>query len=117
MGFSDLADIPIILENWVFGGIKKFCIKVLIDTKCILFSARCVYLYSVAATYPVHIQWINPSIAGPIGLVFIFQVSTPLTEHLSSLKYPAYQQYKRTTSRIIPLLPGRPLEEFEVKIR
>ncbi|KAG4066694.1 hypothetical protein HA402_007330 [Bradysia odoriphaga] len=32
-----------------------------------------VYLYSVAATYPVHIQWINPTITGTIVLTLLFQ--------------------------------------------
>ncbi|XP_037047680.1 uncharacterized protein C594.04c-like [Bradysia coprophila] len=69
-----------------------------------------VYLYSVAATYPVHVQWINPTIIGTILLTLLFQGSTALTEFLSSSKYPAYKQYQRTTSRFIPLFAGQPLD-------
>lgn len=74
-----------------------------------------VYLYSVAATYPFHVQWINPTIVGTVILTLLFQGSTLLTEYLSSSKYPAYKQYQKTTSRFIPLFPGQPLDELEGK--
>ncbi|KAJ6646552.1 hypothetical protein Bhyg_01765 [Pseudolycoriella hygida] len=74
-----------------------------------------VYLFSVGVTYPVHIQLINPTIIGTINLTLLFQGSTPLTEYLSSSKYPAYKNYQKTTSRLIPLPPGRPLDDFEEK--
>lgn len=77
----------------------------------------CVYLYSVAATYPVHLQWINPTIIGTVLLTVLFQGSTPLTEYLSSSKYSTYQQYQKTTSRLIPMFPGQPLDDFEVKTK
>jgi len=76
-----------------------------------------VYLFSVAATYPIHIQWINPTIIGTVLLTLLFQGSTPLTEYLSSSKYPAYKQYQKTTSRLIPFFPGRPLDEMEEKTK
>lgn len=81
------------------------------------FRHRFVYLYSVAATYPIHTQWINATIVGTVILTSLFQGSTPLTEYLSSSKYPAYRQYQKTTSRLIPLWAGRPLDEFEGKTK
>lgn len=81
------------------------------------FRYRFVYLYSVAATYPAHIQWINPTVVGTVILTSLFQGSTPLTEYLSSSKYPAYKQYQKTTSRLIPMSPGRPLDELEGKTK
>ena len=54
---------------------------------------------------------LNWSLAGPVGLLLIFVASTPLTERLSSEKYPRYVEYQRTTSRLIPWLPGEPLKE------
>lgn len=76
---------------------------------------RCVYFYSVAATYPVYVKWVNLTIVGPTLLTILFQGSTPLTEYLSSSKYPAYKQYKERTSRIIPFFPGRPLDDSDPK--
>ncbi|KAF9381397.1 hypothetical protein CPC16_009878 [Podila verticillata] len=74
-----------------------------------------VYLFSVAAAYPTHVAWINPSIVGVVALTLLFQISTTLTEHMASQKYPAYKLYKKTTSRLIPLPTGTPLDEVEKK--
>lgn len=41
-------------------------------------------------------------IAGALLLWSIFMISTPLTEHISSLKYPRYAHYKKNVSRLIP---------------
>jgi steroid 5-alpha reductase family enzyme len=61
-----------------------------------------VYLFSVMAGAP----WLNPTIAGPIGLVAIFLGSTPLTEDITRGKYPEYAEYQRRTSRLVPWFPG-----------
>ncbi|KAF9099572.1 hypothetical protein BGX23_001214 [Mortierella sp. AD031] len=74
-----------------------------------------VYLFSVAAGYPEYNAWFNPSIVGPATLTILFQTSTTLTEHLTSMKYPSYKLYKKTTSRLIPLPAGSSLDELERK--
>ncbi|KAG0346819.1 hypothetical protein BG004_000740, partial [Podila humilis] len=74
-----------------------------------------VYLFSVASAYPLYNAWINPSIVGPVMLTLLFQGSTTFTEYLTSQKYPAYKLYKKTTSRLIPLPAGTPLDELEKK--
>lgn len=96
----------------------RFCfVRSVYTSLFLLFVNRFVYLYSVAATYPIHLQWINPTIVGTVILTALFQGSTPLTEYLSSTKYAAYKQYQKTTSRLIPLFAGRPLDELEGKIK
>jgi steroid 5-alpha reductase family enzyme len=62
-----------------------------------------VYLFSVAAGA----GWLNLSIAGAVLLTLLFQGSTAFTERLSLEKYPAYAEYQRTTSRLLPLPPRR----------
>lgn len=47
---------------------------------------------------------------GPALLSGLFQGSTWLTERLSIEKYPAYLKYQKTTSRLIPWLPGKALD-------
>jgi steroid 5-alpha reductase family enzyme len=59
------------------------------------------YLFSVAAGE----GWLNVTIAGPVLLTLLFLGSTSLTESLSLEKYPAYAQYQRTTSRLLPWPP------------
>jgi steroid 5-alpha reductase family enzyme len=60
-----------------------------------------VYLFSVAAGA----GWLNITIAGPVLLTLLFQGSTAFTEKLSLEKYPAYAEYQRTTSRLVPRPP------------
>ncbi|KAF9316517.1 hypothetical protein BG003_001876 [Podila horticola] len=74
-----------------------------------------VYLYSVAAGYPEHVAWINPSIAGVTVLTVLFQGTLTFTENALSAKFPAYKLYQQTTSRFIPLTAGTPLDEVEKK--
>ncbi|TQJ31369.1 DUF1295 domain-containing protein [Microbacterium sp. SLBN-146] len=50
---------------------------------------------------------INWTIAGAILLTILFIGSTIFTESISSSKYPAYAEYKRTTSMLVPLPPRR----------
>ncbi|KAF9427347.1 hypothetical protein BGZ94_005066 [Podila epigama] len=74
-----------------------------------------IYLFSVASAYPHYDAWFNPSIVGAVALTILIQISTTLTEYLTSQKYPAYKLYKQTTSRIIPLTAGESLDELEKK--
>lgn len=60
------------------------------------------YAFSVAAGA----GWLNWSIIGAIVLTLLFQGSTGLTETLSLRKYPAYADYQRTTSRLMPWFPA-----------
>lgn len=94
--------------------VLKFCIPLLVIF-FFLIIIRSVYLFSVAAAYPQHVAWINPSIVGAVTLTLLFQISTTLTEHMTSQKYPAYKLYKKSTSRLIPLPAGTPLDEVEKK--
>jgi steroid 5-alpha reductase family enzyme len=57
-----------------------------------------------------HWAWV-----GPFLLTLLFQGSTVLTEALSARKYPAYRQYQRTTSRLVPLWPGEPLDPLPTR--
>lgn len=54
--------------------------------------------------------WVTWAWVGPFLLTLLFQGSTQLTERLSARKYPAYRDYQRTTSRLLPLWPGEPLD-------
>eukprot|EP00887_Chlorella_sp_A99_P005771 scaffold1.g5771.t1 len=69
------------------------------------------YLFSVAATG----EWINWSLLGPIQLSLLFQGSTPLTERITSAKYPAYKDYQRATSRLVPLWARSLSQDVEQK--
>ena len=60
------------------------------------------YLFSVAAGA----GWLNWTIAGAPMLSALFQGSTWLTEKISVRKYPAYRNYQKTTSRLMPWFPG-----------
>lgn len=46
---------------------------------------------------------LNPTIVGAILLTLLFVGSTVFTESISAAKYPAYAQYRRTTSMLVPL--------------
>ncbi len=46
---------------------------------------------------------LNASIAGPVLLTALFIGSTIFTESITASKYPAYAEYQRTTSMIVPL--------------
>lgn len=59
------------------------------------------YVFSIAAGD----DWLNWTITGAVLLTLLFQGSTGLTETISARKYPAYADYQRTTSRLIPWLP------------
>ncbi|WP_426320971.1 DUF1295 domain-containing protein [Microbacterium sp. E-13] len=48
-------------------------------------------------------SWLNVTIVGPALLTILFIGSTVFTESISASKYPAYRQYQRTTSMLVPL--------------
>lgn len=66
----------------------------------------CVYGFAVCAGAPV-VHW---SAVGAALLSGLFQGSTWMTEALTAAKYPAYRAYQRTTSRLLPWLPGPSLD-------
>ena len=51
---------------------------------------------------------LNATILGAALLSVLFVGSTIFTESISSSKYPAYADYRRTTSMLVPLPPRRP---------
>lgn len=59
------------------------------------------YLFSVAAGA----GWLNITVIGTAILTLQFQGSTAMTEKLSLQKYPAYAEYQKTTSRLVPWFP------------
>ncbi len=50
---------------------------------------------------------INPTIVGAVLLTVLFIGSTIFTESISASKYPAYADYQRRTSMLVPLPPRR----------
>ena len=58
------------------------------------------YLFGVSASG----SWINPTLAGPVLLVLLFQGSTYFTESISSAKYPEYDSYQKNVPKFIPRL-------------
>lgn len=64
-----------------------------------IFIWASLYLFSVAASG----LWINWTITGVILYSALFQVTTPLTERISTGRYAAYKDYQRRVSRLIPL--------------
>jgi steroid 5-alpha reductase family enzyme len=59
------------------------------------------YLFAVSATG----RWLDWSIAGATVLTLLFQGSTVLTEQIARGKYPAYADYQRRTSKLLPRPP------------
>ncbi|WP_051192042.1 DUF1295 domain-containing protein [Microbacterium luticocti] len=67
-------------------------------------------LGAVAATASGLGLWggvLNGTIAGAALLSILFVGSTVFTESISASKYPAYQEYRRSTSMIVPWFPRR----------
>jgi steroid 5-alpha reductase family enzyme len=54
---------------------------------------------------------LNATILGTALLSVLFVGSTIFTESISSSKYPAYADYRRTTSMLVPLPPRHPRTE------
>ena len=70
------------------------------------------YGFTVAAGAPA----VNWSVAGALLLSALFAGSTTMTEAVTRSKYPAYAAYQRTTSVLIPWLPGTPLDSHEGRV-
>lgn len=61
-----------------------------------------IYGFAVVATG----EWATWAGWGTVTLTGLFQGSTTMTEGISKSKYPAYAEYQRSTSRLVPL-PSR----------
>jgi steroid 5-alpha reductase family enzyme len=59
-----------------------------------------------ASRFENHAATFNWTLGGTFFLTLLFQGSTPLTELITSEKYPAYRLYQRTTSRLLFWLPS-----------
>jgi steroid 5-alpha reductase family enzyme len=76
-------------------------------------------LYAIGATAAVGAGlglWggaLNWTIVGAALLTVLFIGSTIFTESITSAKYPAYAEYQRTTSMLIPWMPRRGAEHAE----
>jgi len=60
------------------------------------------YVFSIASGAGL----LNWTIAGALSLTLLFQGSTWITEKITLRKYPAYAEYQKTTSRLMPWFPG-----------
>ena len=60
------------------------------------------YLFGVAAGAP----WLNVTLVGAVLLTLLFHGSTNFTEAITAQKYPAYADYQRRTSRLLPWPPS-----------
>jgi len=56
-------------------------------------------------------SWLNWTIVGAVLLTALFIGSTIFTESISASKYPAYAEYRRATSMIVPLPRRRRAKE------
>ena len=56
---------------------------------------------------------LSAPLLGPALLSMLFLGSTTMTEAVTRAKYPAYAAYQRTTSRLLPWLPGVQLDSAE----
>jgi len=63
------------------------------------------YLFVPAATG----HWLHWSIIGAVSITILFQGSVWFVERISSGKYPAYADYQRKVSRLIPWF-SKPLD-------
>lgn len=62
-------------------------------------------LFAVAASGRI-VDW---TFVGALLLTLLFHGSASFTESITLSKYPRYAEYQRTTSRLIPWVPGPPL--------
>lgn len=60
------------------------------------------YLFAVSSSG----VWLHWSVMGTVLLTLLFQGSTPFTESITKKRHPAYARYQKTTSRLVPWLPG-----------
>ena len=69
-----------------------------------------VYLFAATAAHTL-VQW---TVLGAFLLTLLFVGSTRFTESISASKYPAYRQYQREVSAIVPWWPRRRVETVVV---
>jgi steroid 5-alpha reductase family enzyme len=62
-----------------------------------------IYAFAVVASG----EWVQWSGLGAVVLTALFQGSTNMTEGISKSRYPAYAEYQRSTSRLIPWFPAK----------
>jgi steroid 5-alpha reductase family enzyme len=60
--------------------------------------------------------FIHWSVAGALALTALFAGSTRFTESLSEAKYPAYAEYRRTTSAVVPWFRKRKAASVDARI-
>lgn len=81
------------------------------------FAEMCVwwffYLFSVSSSG----RWLNWTLCGPVLYTLLFQITTPLTERISSEKYSSYSDYQARVSRIIPSPFSRLPSQREKKVQ
>lgn len=61
------------------------------------------YAIGAVAVFQIGGGWLNWTVVGAALLTLLFIGSTVFTESITSAKYPAYAQYRRTTSMLVPL--------------
>ncbi|KAE8375650.1 hypothetical protein BDV26DRAFT_267445 [Aspergillus bertholletiae] len=69
------------------------------------------YLWSCYRT-ETYVQWTG---VGVLALLMIFQGSTPLTESISTSKYPEYSEYQARVGRFIPRFSAKPKYKGKAK--
>lgn len=62
-----------------------------------------IYIFSVSSGGHI----INWTVAGPLGYIGVFQISTALTEQVALRKYPRYADYQRQVPRLWPALVAK----------
>lgn len=71
-----------------------------------------IYVWGCVAT----LSFYNWTIAGPISYLLVFAGSTPLTEYISSSKYPEYKIYQQRVGRFLPKFFGKGWSEEEMAV-
>ena len=71
----------------------------------------CIFGFTVAGGAPL----LNVGGAGVAALIALFQGSTWMTELLTVAKYDEYRVYQRTTSRLLPWVPGPDLDSIDAR--
>lgn len=61
------------------------------------------YAIGAGAVFQAGGGWLNWTIVGAALLTLLFIGSTVFTESITAAKYPAYAEYQRTTSMLVPL--------------
>lgn len=72
------------------------------------------YTWSCFASGTLSTPW-NYTAVGVVGYILVFVGSTPLTEQISSGKYPEYRVYQERVGRFLPKLFGKGWNEAEME--